>query len=341
MTDVPDLADVLRDALPSSASPAAKRAAEALRETYRSGAPPTSLAIADSESAAAHAAYRMPATRAAVGAALAAAPPDLALDPTRHLDLGGGTGAAVWAVHDRWPGRVRSRVLDASPSALALGADLARRSADPDLARIHWEQVRFDLATTLPGSDLITACYLLGELAPEIPKALVAAALRSSTALLVVEPGTPRGYAAVLAVRVLVLEAGWRIAAPCPHASACPLTAGDWCHDSVRLQRSSLHRQLKSGELGHEDEKFSFVYAVAPAAAARSPLPSREEPVDVSAEARVLRHPLQRKGLVQLRVCRPDGSAGDVIISKRHGELYKQARDTEWGDSIELPGRAP
>jgi hypothetical protein len=167
MTDVPGLADVLRDALPSSASPAAKRAAEALRETYRSGAPPTSLAIADSESAAAHAAYRMPATRAAVGAALAAAPPDLALDPTRHLDLGGGTGAAVRAVHGRWPGRVRSRVLDASPSALALGADLTRRSADPDLARIHWEQVRFDLATTLPGSDLITACYLLGELAPE------------------------------------------------------------------------------------------------------------------------------------------------------------------------------
>lgn len=92
MTAVPGLADVLRDALPSSASPAAKRAAEALRETYRSGAP---------------------------------------------------------------------------PSALALGADLPRRSADPDLARIHWEQVRFDLATTLPGSDLITACYLLGEPAPE------------------------------------------------------------------------------------------------------------------------------------------------------------------------------
>lgn len=70
---MPGLADVLRDALPSSASPAAKRPAEALRETYRSGAPPTSLAIADSESAAAHAAYRMPATHAAVGAALAAA----------------------------------------------------------------------------------------------------------------------------------------------------------------------------------------------------------------------------------------------------------------------------
>ena len=82
---MPGLADVLRDALPSSASPAAKRAAEALRETYRSGASPTSLAIADSESAAAHAAYRMPATHAAVGAALAAATTKV---PLWHLGSG-------------------------------------------------------------------------------------------------------------------------------------------------------------------------------------------------------------------------------------------------------------
>lgn len=337
-----DLAEVLRESLPLTATAAARRAAETLRDTYRSGAPPTSLAIADDETAAAYAAYRMPATHAATSAALAAGPADLVgpgaeAGPLRHVDLGGGTGAAVWAVHAHWPGRVTSRVLDASSRALALGAAIAGQSGDPGLADTQWIDATFGTGQEVPPSDLVTAAYLLGELDPDLARSVVADALASTRALLVVEPGTPRGYASVLAVRELVLAAGWRIVAPCPHALACPLMTGDWCHFSVRLQRSTLHRQLKAGERGHEDEKFSFVYAVAPDVAVDSPLPSRAMPVVASAEARVLRHPVQRKGLVQLRVCKPDGAAGDVIISKRHGELYKRARDTDWGDSLPLP----
>jgi ribosomal protein RSM22 (predicted rRNA methylase) len=48
---------------------------------------------------------------------------------------------------------------------------------------------------------------------------------------------------------------------------------------------------------------------------------------------RILRHPQQRKGLVSLRLCRADGELADTVVSKRQGELYKAARDVEWGDA--------
>jgi ribosomal protein RSM22 (predicted rRNA methylase) len=58
----------------------------------------------------------------------------------------------------------------------------------------------------------------------------------------------------------------------------------------------------------------------------------------------VLRHPVYGKGQVRLRLCAPEGDAGDVrgraapwvgevIVSKRHGERYRAARDLAWGDA--------
>jgi ribosomal protein RSM22 (predicted rRNA methylase) len=96
---------------------------------------------------------------------------------------------------------------------------------------------------------------------------------------------------------------------------------GDWCHFGVRVNRSALHRRLKEADLSYEDEKYAYLVAVRDWSA----------PGEM---ARVLRRPIQRKGLVQLRLCRPDGSAGDRVITKKLGtDVYKAARDTEWGDA--------
>jgi ribosomal protein RSM22 (predicted rRNA methylase) len=50
------------------------------------------------------------------------------------------------------------------------------------------------------------------------------------------------------------------------------------------------------------------------------------------APGRVVRHPHQRKGLVELTVCATRPGIERVIVSKRRGADYKAARDTGWGD---------
>ncbi|HQH06179.1 MAG TPA: small ribosomal subunit Rsm22 family protein [Phycicoccus sp.] len=321
-----DLTDALAAQIRQADTPASRAAAERLREIYRSGAAPTELALATQESALAYGAYRMPATYAAVRAALSMSPHEVLQSqaPATHLDLGGGTGAAVWAVHELWP-EVTSRVFDASEVALDLGRRVAARG-DGQVASTSWERAHLGPTTILPSADLVTISYLLGELADATAAHLVDEALDKASLLLAIEPGTPRGHSAILAARARVIEAGWHLLAPCPHAHACPAVAPDWCHFAVRLPRSATHRALKGAERGFEDEKFSFVLA------ARSDDSQRGE--SGPAPARVVRHPLQRKGLVQVRTCENDGLLHDRIVSKRQGEAYRRARDLTWGDTL-------
>ena len=304
---------------------ALRRATASLIEVYRSGAPPTQQVLRDPVTAAAYAAYRMPATHAAVSRALRhATDVEPSLDVRSVVDVGGGTGAASWAVAEAFPGLERVTVLDGSADALTLGRRIAHHGPDA-VASATWTRVALGTSeTVLPQADLAVLSYVLGELADAHHAAVVDALAASSPLVLVVEPGTPRGYAAVLAARDRLLAAGWHVLAPCPHDDTCPLVGSDdWCHFAVRLDRSALHRRLKGGARGHEDEKFSYV------------LVSRE-PV-TRPRGRVLRHPFTRKGLVQLELCRSDGSAGRVVVTRRDGDAYRTARDLAWGDGF-TPG---
>ena len=185
-------------------------------------------------------------------------------------------------------------------------------------------------AAALPVVDIVTVCYVLGELPPPDQADLVARCAASATpggAVVVVEPGTPAGYARILAARDGLLAAGLRLAAPCPHGRACPIAfTNDWCHFAARVNRSGLHRRVKGGELGYEDEKFSYVVGFA-------------GPDTLAPMGRVLRHPVQRKGLVTLQVCTVDDGAGPELVSRRQGDRYRAARDLAWGDAWPPPPR--
>ncbi|MBB5933276.1 small ribosomal subunit Rsm22 family protein [Streptomyces zagrosensis] len=303
----------------------ATQAVERLISNYRGHTPTAAPVLRDRSDVAAYAAYRMPATfeavRHALGALRDAAPH---WTPATHCDIGGGTGAASWAAAATWAdGQRTTTVYDWAEPALALGRELAAAAGSTALAAARWQRLPIGAGFTLPQTaDLVTISYVLGELTEADQRAVTGAAAGAGRAVAVIEPGTPEGYLRVLRAREQLIEAGLTVLAPCPHSDACPIDPGtNWCHFAARVSRSSLHRQVKGGSLPYEDEKFSYVVAVTPAVSGRT------------AEHRVVRHPQIRKGQVLLDLCVADGALRRETVTKRHGLLYRAARDTVWGDT--------
>ena len=273
--------------------------------------------------AAAYAAYRLPATFAAVHAALAAlraSAPDF--QPSSLLDAGAGPGTASWAAAEVWPELSQATLLERDQRMIDLGQRLSEHAASPALRDASWR--RTDMvggAWDAEPSDLVVAAYVLGELPPAARDDFVARLWSHARgAVVIVEPGTPRGFAAVRRARALLLAAGATIAAPCPHDEACPMPEGDWCHFAQRVTRTPLHRAAKAATLAYEDEKFSYVAATTQCAAlTRAP--------------RVLRHPQTRKGHMILELCTPAGLQRRTV-SRKEGAAYRQARDAAWGSAL-------
>ncbi|MGX2997570.1 small ribosomal subunit Rsm22 family protein [Streptomyces sp. JNUCC 64] len=318
-----DLREALDDLLGGLPPKQAAQAVDRLISTYRGDTPTGAPVLRDRADVAAYAAYRMPATfeaaRTALEALAAAAP---GWSPASHTDVGGGTGAATWATAETWPGTRPVTVLDWAEPALRIGSEIA--AAHPGLGGARWLRARIGDALELADVDLVTVSYVLGELTAADRAAVVDEAARAARAVVVVEPGTPDGYARVIEARRRLVDAGFHVLAPCPHGDTCPIVPGtDWCHFSARVSRSSLHRKVKGGSLAYEDEKFSYV------AAARF----TGEPVT----ARVVRRPQIRKGQVLLELCGDEGGLRRETVTKRHGLVYRAARDTDWGDAWPPP----
>ncbi len=321
MTLSPALPSHLSEALAAKAQglsriDASKRSA-AISQTYRGGG--GSTAITTEADALAYALARMPATYAAVVACLNAMAGSVpAFAPKSLLDCGAGPGTATWAVtqafalHD-------ITLLDANLALRKLALHLADETA------LVLDYVLGDLVTTLAkadAADLVVASYVINEW-PPAKQGYLADALWSKTqdTLLVVEPGTPAGYARILALRQRLIGQGAHVIAPCPHDNAFPLTSPDWCHFVQRLPRSRAHMALKSAELPFEDEKFSYV------ALSRAPVAHRA--------SRVLAQPNVTKIAVTAKLCTRDGLQ-IAAAPKRDKDAYRRFKKLDWGDAVRL-----
>ena len=316
------LRDCIDDALAGTTAAALTRDVERLIDTYRSGNIPVTPILATADDVLAYTAYRMPATYAVASAALRQlhlGVPDL--QPRTLVDFGAGTGAASWAAADVWPALNNVTLLEQSAAAIRIGQRIVRSSTSVVLQSATWRQWRLStIEADAETADVATAAYVLGELTEHQQATLITLLMTAAPTVVVIEPGTPAGYARIIRVRTALIDGGFTIVAPCPHEFTCPmLERGDWCHFAERLDRSRLHRSVKAGDLSYEDEKYSYVIAT-------------REPVHRPA-ARILRHPQLRKGLVSLELCTSPGAAAEERISKSQGALYKAARNARWGDS--------
>ncbi len=302
-----------------------------LMDAYRSGEVPAAPVLGSAREVAAYAAYRMPATAAAAGAAFAQMRRGLpGWTPASVLDFGAGTGGASWAIAHQLPAGTGLTLLEQSGEAITLGRAILAESTSTALRGAAWRHWKLDAGeTTAPGSaDLAVAAYVVGELTERQQQRLTELVISTAPAVLVLEPGTPAGHRRILAARARFLAAGYQVVAPCPHQLGCPLEVpGDWCHFAARLQRSATHRRVKGADLPYEDEKFSYV------AAARPDVGSPDWPA-----GRVVRRPQQRKNLVVLDLCASDGQATKLPVGKSKGEAYRRARKTSWGDRWDAAG---
>jgi ribosomal protein RSM22 (predicted rRNA methylase) len=230
------------------------------------------------------------------------------------LDLGAGPGTVAWAARAIWPDLAAIACIERDREFISMGRRIA------PISEIQWIEANLNDNVALSPADLVVLSYTAGEF-NEYTQLIERAWKAARLALVVVEPGTPRGFEVIRAVRDQLIRSGTEIAAPCPHAGECPMKKTDWCHFAARIERTRLHRQLKGGDLGHEDEKFSYVIASRVAV--------------IPAESRIVRHPRIEPGLIRLELCTPGGVRSQTV-RKRAGEAFRHARKANWGGDWKL-----
>jgi ribosomal protein RSM22 (predicted rRNA methylase) len=279
--------------------------AEKLSLGYRAGQ--SSGGIVTRADALAYACARMPATFAvndAVLARLTEAWADFA--PATLLDVGAGSGAASWAARQYWP-ELDVSMLDTNPALRALAGELMPGA----------EILAGDIGAAAGPADLVIASYVLAEL-PEDRAAAVAAGLwqTAQRALVLIEPGTPQGFARIRAARAALIAAGAHVAAPCTHDNACPMSGDDWCHFSQRLARSRDHMALKDASVPFEDERYSYVVV------------THEKR---SFGARILAPVLETKPGLTFKLCDETGLKARFVPARDKAET-RRVRRKGWGD---------
>ena len=278
-------------------------------------------AVASDAHRAAYLAVRFPATYAAiyrVFAEIKLRAPECEI--TSLLDLGAGPGTALFAAAEQFPHLRQATLIESDAGWIAVGKRLAEQGESPVVQQAQWLKQDLRSGLACEKHDLIVISYTLGELPQAAAEAVLNKAWKCARKfLVVVEPGTRRGFAAVNAARSWLIANAATTLAPCPHHFICPMAAAaDWCHFSQRVERTSQHRQLKGGALGYEDEKFSYLVA------AKDSSPS--------AGARIVRHPGKHSGHVQLALCTPEGVIENRTITRSSKDAYRRARKAEWGD---------
>ncbi len=296
------------------------RRAAALSAAYRAGGP--SAGIVSDADALAYVLARAPATYAAARAVLARMP---GLTPATVLDMGAGPGTASWAAAEIWPD-IAVTMLDRSAPLRALAAMLMPSA----------QVMAGDVAGTKPRADLVIASYVLAEFALDKAAILARDLWQGAVqALVLIEPGTPDGFARIRSARAALIKAGAHVAAPCTHDADCPMArrvgesrsdqhTADWCHFLQRLPRSRDHLILKDASVPFEDERYSYVVMTREAA---------------PKGARIIKPVVESKAGITLPLCDETG-LHDEFVPRRDKEAFRRARKLEWGDLVESPSPA-
>lgn len=291
--------------------------AQKISQKYRANDGKGKRFITRKSEAIAYAISRMPATYCAVYSAVKSTLKNYDKKINTVLDIGAGTGTATWAVADLLNTN-QITCLEREKEMLKLGEKLMQENSF--LQKVKWKE--FDLVNDdlTEKADFVVVSYVINELKEEDRKIVLSKLWNAvNQILLIIEPGTPEGFKHILEARDILLTGGAYIVAPCSHNKKCPIKDDDWCSFYVRVARSGIQRQAKKGELGYEDEKFSYI------AFSKTPINNYKP--------RILRHPQINQGYVKVKLC-AENQIEEKVFSKKDGELYKMIRKLDAGNTI-------
>lgn len=261
---------------------------------------------------------RMPATYAAIVRVLHEIPDDANVKTV--LDIGAGPGTGLWAVREYFNSLESYVGFEGDQGFIQLGKLLNTGVSDH---HAEWIQGRYPNDLPNIKADVVLMSYTVGENSAETVTKTIHQVWKHNVSewLVIIEPGTPKGYRSLMDIRDVMIENGGHIVAPCKGNYICPLIGQDWCHFSVRLERSPLQKKIKDATLPYEDEKFSYLIV-------------RKTPVTFSEnEARIIKKPMVRPGHLTLDTCSTLGYVRKTI-SKSKKEAYRRAKKAEWGDEF-------
>lgn len=270
------------------------------------------------DEAVAYAISRMPATYGAVYDALKHSLEIYNPSIKTIADIGAGTGAGSIAVNE---------LLDVEKIECFEREDAMQRigkkifnNYDNISERANWNE--FDICKDEINEryDLVVVSYMLNEISDEKKYIIIEKLWKIfDKMLLIVEPGTMKGYKNIINAKKELIEKGGRIVAPC-RSNECKLPENDWCNFSCRVQRTKIHKELKEGNAPYEDEKYIYIAVT-------------KEKIYDTYKKRILRHPMIYSGFVKLKVCDKD-EIKEITITKKYKESFKIARKSQAGDLI-------
>lgn len=304
-----------------------RKTSKSVTDKYKNQSGKGKNLITNEIEAAVYSIVRMTATFGAVYRALEYSFENTDLQIKSVIDIGAGTGAASWAAAEIK--ELEKIICIEREKAMRDFGKKYMQKGNESLKNAQWISGDI-LSSEIPdGYDLIISSYVLNEMTEsDREKTISRLWEKTEKMLLIIEPGTPEGFRQIKNARSQLIKKGAYIAAPCFHQNECKISENDWCHFSVRIQRSKLHKLIKDADVPYEDEKFSYMSFV------------KEKPLNLinnSDNSRILRHPVIEKGKIKLTVCsklNSDCENKEIIITKKDGNLFKYARKSKWGDKI-------
>lgn len=235
------------------------------------------------------------------------------------FDIGSGTGAGYFAVREIF-GDLDIELFERDENMIDTFSKLSDENVNINKIDLIKQNIE---SKNLKTADFVFSSYVLSEMTESDRNKVFKKILDASNKyVLIIDTGTPKTFQEMMKLKSIAKQNGYNVVAPC-NVDVCPLQ-GDYCQFFARVERSSLLRQAKNGNLSYEDEKYFYL------------LFEKNIGKDFefnSNSERVIRRPKIRTNEIEIKVCSRNGVV-TKIVTKKDKEFFKKCKKIKINQSI-------